>query len=150
FVVASPNWNNGAATLAGAATFVNGTTALVGAVSSTNSLVGSTANDQVGNSVASLNGNYVVLSPNWSNGAATAAGAVTFGNGTTGIAGTVSATNSLVGSTTNDQVGSGFVTPLFSGNYVVSSPSWNNGAATLAGAVTLVNGANGNIVASGT
>ena len=33
------------------------------------------------------------------------AGAVTWGNGTTGVSGAVSAANSLVGSTASDQVG---------------------------------------------
>ncbi len=37
------------------------------------------------------NGNYVVRSPYWDNGAATDAGAVTWGSGTTGCTGAVSA-----------------------------------------------------------
>ena len=35
------------------------------------------------------------------------------------------------------------VTPLEGGNYVVSSPFWDNGAATNAGAVTFGSGTNG-------
>ena len=88
-------------------------------------------------------GNYVVSSPFWDNGAAPDAGAVTFGSGTTGVTGPVSATNSLVGTTADDFVGSFGVTPLEGGNYVVRSPSWNNGAATFAGAVTFGNGTTG-------
>ena len=57
-------------------------------------------------------------------------GAVTFGSGTTGVVGPVSAANSLVGTTANDRVGSFGVTPLEGGNYVVRSPDWDNGAAT--------------------
>ena len=53
------------------------------------------------------NGNYVVSSPDWTNGAAAGAGAVTWGSGTAGVSGPVSATNSLVGSTANDPVGGG-------------------------------------------
>ncbi len=62
-------------------------------VSAANSLVGSTANDQVGigGVTALTNGNYVVSSPHWDNGAATDAGAVTWGSGTTGVSGAVSA-----------------------------------------------------------
>ena len=75
------------------------------------------------------NGNYVVSSPDWTNGAAADAGAVTWGSGTAGVSGAVSATNSLVGSTANDCVGDGGVTALSNGNYVVSSPAWTNGAA---------------------
>ena len=41
----------------------------------------------------------------WDNGAATNAGAVTWGSGTAGVSGVVSSANSLVGSTANDQVG---------------------------------------------
>ncbi len=76
------------------------------------------------------NGNYVVTSPDWANGAAGDAGAVTWGSGTAGVSGVVSATNSLVGSTAGDSVGenAGSVLALSNGNYVVSSQYWNNGA----------------------
>jgi len=62
-------------------------------------LTGSTANDQVGSGGVTLlgNGNYVVRSSNWDNGAAVNAGAATWGSGTSGISGVVSITNSLVG-----------------------------------------------------
>ena len=133
YVVSSPDWTNGAAANAGAVTWGSGTAGVSGPVSATNSLVGSTANDDVGSvdgGVTALsNGNYVVSSPDWTNGAAADAGAVTWGSGTAGVSGAVSATNSLVGSTANDYVGSGSVTALSNGNYVVSSPNWTNGAA---------------------
>ena len=135
YVVSSPNWTNGAAAAAGAVTWGSGTAGVSGTVSATNSLVGSTANDQVGGNdggvTALSNGNYVVSSPDWTNGAAADAGAVTWGSGTAGVSGAVSATNSLVGSTANDQVGGGGVTALSNGNYVVSSPNWTNGAAAV-------------------
>ncbi|MBI2753524.1 MAG: filamentous hemagglutinin N-terminal domain-containing protein [Betaproteobacteria bacterium] len=145
YVVASPKWSNGAATQAGAVTFGSGTSGISGAVSISNSLVGTTANDQVGSDqvYALTNGNYVVVSTNWRNGMATLAGAVTFGNGTSGITGPVSAANSLVGTTANDQVGYDGIVPLSNGNYLVVSPNWNNGAVTRAGAVTFGNGASG-------
>ena len=57
-----------------------------------------------------------------------------------GATGAVSAANSLVGSTANDQVGSGGVTVLNNGNYVARSPLWDNGAAVDAGAVCLGDG----------
>src|SRR5208337_4066260 len=134
YVVSSPNWNNGAAAYAGAATWGSGTAGVSGPVSATNSLVGSAANDLVGfGGVTALsNGNYVVSSPYWNNGAAASAGAVTWGSGTAGVSGPVSATNSLVSSTANDSVGGGNlgggVAALSDGNYVVDSPSWDNGA----------------------
>jgi hypothetical protein len=141
YVVDSPYWHNGA----GAVTWGSGTAGVSGDVSPTNSLVGSTANEDIGDGVTALsNGNYVVSSPYWHNGA----GAVTWGSGTAGVSGIVSATNSLVGSKANDQVGSGEgspsgnvggVTALSNGNYVVSSPNWHK----FTGAVTWVNGTAG-------
>jgi len=98
------------------------------------SFTGSTANDHVGSSGIVLvgNGNFVVLSPQWNNGVATTAGAVTWVNGTTGLTGVVSASNSLVGSNAGDDVGSDGVTVLSNGNYVLRSQHWNGsiGAAT--------------------
>src|SRR5208337_2700027 len=144
YVVSSPNWNNGAAAYAGAATWGSGTAGVSGPVCAANSLVGSTANDGDVSSVTALsNGNYVVDSPSWTNGAAANAGAVTWGSGTAGVSGPFSAANSLVGSTTNDQVGGRMVTALSNGNYVVSSPNWTNGAAANAGAVTWGSGTAG-------
>ena len=107
YVVRSQNWSNGTVSAAGAVTWGNGTTGSSGVVSAANSLVGSTANESVGfPSVTALtNGNYVVSSQYWDNGAVLNVGAVTWGNGTTGISGVVSAANSLVGSTANDLVG---------------------------------------------
>ena len=40
-----------------------------------------------GGVTALSNGNYVVSSPNWTNGAAANAGAVTWGSGTAGVSG---------------------------------------------------------------
>src|SRR5689334_3263548 len=51
--------------------------------------------------------------------------------------------STLTGSSANDGVGNGGVYPVAGGNFVVASPSWNNGAAMRAGAVTWVNGSTG-------
>jgi hypothetical protein len=143
YVVSSSAWQNGSAASAGAATWCNGSTGRIGAVSAANSLVGTTANDQVGLGITLLaNGNYVLLSPNWQNGSAANAGAATWGSATLGVAGTISATNSLVGTHANDNVGGGVVA-LNNGNYVVSSGFWNNGAVLAAGAATWGNGLTG-------
>ncbi|MBP2232454.1 filamentous hemagglutinin family protein, partial [Azospirillum agricola] len=140
FVVKSTAWNNGTSTSAGAVTWGSGVTGVAGVVSSSNSLVGSTANDKVGQNVAVLtNGNFVTYTTYWSNGTVASAGAVTWGNGTAGITGTVSAANSLVGSRANDKVGNG-VTALTGGGYLVSATSWANGTATAAGALSWGNG----------
>src|SRR5262249_6305251 len=62
---------------------------------------GFTAGDQVGSVMALTNGNYVILSPYWDNGALADAGTVTFGNGTTGLTGVITAGNSAVGLAAN-------------------------------------------------
>jgi hypothetical protein len=146
----------------GAATWENGTAPAVGTVNAANSLVG-TINAQLGTGnrvglggvIALTNGNYVVDSPDWGLGQPfttpiPALGAVTWGNGTTGLIGTVSADNSLVGSFYGDDIGGraapdgsvtgyGGVTALANGNYVVDSPD----LLKQTGAVTWANGANG-------
>ena len=145
YVVASQFWDNGAIVDAGAITWGNGTGGTVGPVTSANSLVGSTANDQIGSQgvTALSNGNYVVAISSWDNGAVTDAGAVTWGNGSSGIVGNVTAANSLVGTTVNDQLGNLGVAALSDGNYVVVSSAWDNGAIADAGAVTWANGHSG-------
>ncbi|RPI81368.1 MAG: hypothetical protein EHM42_10745, partial [Planctomycetaceae bacterium] len=116
-VITSPGDDAGG-TNTGAVYLFNGAT---GDLIST--LRGSTTGDLSGSSVRVLpNGNYLVVSPSWDNGAAANAGAVTWGSGTAGVAGTVSAANSLVGSTASDGVGSSGVTALSNGNYVLRSP----------------------------
>ncbi len=147
FVVSSPNWNGkrGAATWCNGGNGTTGVGGSAGALTAANSLTGSTLNDCVssGGVTALANGNFVVNSPNWDNAAIVDAGAVSWGNGTSGSAGTVGAGNSLLGNAAGDCVGAGGVTALTNGNYVVSSPKWNNGAVTDAGAATFCNGANG-------
>ncbi len=167
-VFASSSWNGGR----GAVSWMDGATGKLadgtqgGFVSATNSLVGSTATlsvapytpgDQLGSGGLteitdySTFWNYAVLSPNWTNGTAAGAGAVTFGNGATGTVGVVSGSNSLVGSAAGDRVGSGGITLVSDGatfwNYVVSSPDWGGagGYLTGMGAVTWVNGATGKL-----
>ena len=144
FIVISPNWQNGATARAGAVTWVNGTTGLDGVVSSSNSLIGSSTDDMLNAGITVLaNGHCVLTCPNWNKGAVAKAGAVTLINGTTGLAGVLSSANSLIGSTANDRVGSGGITPLTKGHYVVKSPSWSNGSAASAGAATWASGAAG-------
>ena len=142
YVVQSPQWN-GAAVNVGAVTWGNGLGGLVGAVSATNSLIGTTAEDQVGTATALTNGNYVVMSPSW-NSAAADVGAATWGNGLGGTVGQVSSLNSLVGSTASDGGGDSFVTALNNGNYVVSKPRWD-GSAVNVGAVTWGDGLGGTV-----
>ena len=138
-VITSPNDDAGG-TNAGAVYLFNGAT---GALIST--LTGSQANDTVGSSgvTALSNGNYVVRSQTWDNAGVVNAGAVTWGSGTNGTSGAVTSSNSLVGTTIYDIVGSAGVTALSNGSYVVSSANWDNAGVVNAGAVTWGNGGSG-------
>lgn len=144
YVVLSPNWRNGTAIDAGAATFGSGSSGIRGTVTSSNSLVGTRTGDRVGSSIAALsNGNYVVMSPFWDDGALADVGAATFASGATGGVGTVDASNSLIGSNANDQVGLNGAAALTNGNYVVRSPKWDDGMIADAGAATWGSGTTG-------
>ncbi len=135
YVVQSPGWKNGTAAAAGAATWGNSATGVIGLVTTTNSLVGSSPNDQIGyDAVALDDGNYVTSSQFWSNGLAAQVGASTWGNGATGVSGPVTAADSLIGNVTNDHVSDGGVVPVTGGHYGVLSVSWNNGSIAAAGA----------------
>ena len=112
-------------------------------MSAGNSLVGSSTNDQVGYnfSTALANGNYFVASPGWS-GNSSSVGAVTWGNGMSGISGIISAGNSVTGTSAGDSVGGGFehdagFEPLRNGDYIFASPGFDNGAIVDAGAITI-------------
>src|SRR5207249_9471399 len=93
YVVVRRNWNS----RRGAVTWANGNTGITGIVSDVNSLVGTSVGDAVGalGVTALSNGNYLVSSMFWNGNS----GAVTCGNGNTGITGTVSDSNA------NDLVG---------------------------------------------
>lgn len=152
FVVSSPDWRNGAAVGAGAVTWVNGNTGLFGAVSASNSLVGSQSGDAVGgdgfysrNVITLTNGHYVVRSPRWDDIGKANAGAVTWGNGMSGISGTIHSGNSFVGAQAGDFIGASGLTALTNGNYVFASSGWDNGSIASAGAVTWGNGASGSV-----
>jgi hypothetical protein len=96
-VVTSP-YDDAGATDAGAVYLFNGFTGQF-----ISKLKGTTASDRVGfvGVKALTNGNYVVISYYWDNGSVVDAGAVTWGDGTTGVSGNVSATNSAVGNSSN-------------------------------------------------
>jgi hypothetical protein len=145
YVVLSPDWDNGGLANAGAVTWGSGSNGADGLVSSVNSLVGTGSGEKLGLSgvTALMNGNYVVINPNWDNGTILNVGAVTWGSGTLGINGTISAANSLVGTTAEDQVGLHGVTALSNGHYAVRSQLWDRGAEVNAGAVTWGDGTTG-------
>lgn len=141
YLIRSTEWDNGAVQNAGAVTFGNGSTGLVGVVSAANSLVGTQTNHRVGSgAVALTNGNYVVSSSAWKDEAAEAFGAVTWGNGVSGITGPVTINNSLYGSRPYE---SGGAHALSNGNYAVNSPMWTRDGIFGAGAITWGDGTTG-------
>ncbi|MBI5090023.1 MAG: hypothetical protein HZB15_14465 [Actinobacteria bacterium] len=136
YVIGAPNWDDGATSGVGAATWRPGTGPAPGAHSIALSLIGSTAMDGVGSSVVALtNGNYVVGSAAWHYGASTYAGAATWGDGATGVSGVVSSGNSFIGTQAIEQVGS-VIIPLADGNYVLGTYLHDDGAKANVGAVT--------------
>jgi len=155
YIVKSADWDNGATQDVGAVTWVNGATCIPfgessrgTVVSASNSLIGSQTSDRVGRlTIVLSNGNFVVQSSFWDNGAITNAGAFTWGDGLIGIAGEVSPSNSLVGSSPSDQLGGIVSTALTNGNYVISSPTWDNPVTSItdAGMVMWVDGKTGKI-----
>ena len=145
YLIVCPQWRNGSIQSVGAVTWANGETGISGVVSTANSLTGAAAGDMIGNSgiVALKNGNYIVKSGSAANGSIVQAGAVTWGNGKTGISGVISTANSLMGTSFLEKVGFWGVFELSNGNYVVRSPFWGDGNATNLGAVTWANGNTG-------
>lgn len=147
YFVLSPYWNNQTTPDAGAVTWCDGTRGCTGVISEANSLVGTTNGDRVGyRGVTYLaNGNYVIRSPHWGNGSPNGAGAVTWCHTIADCTGPVSTTNSLVGSSISDHVGTweplSGVIGLPNGNYIVESPEWNSHTGLLpVGATTWCNG----------
>ena len=156
YIVRSAFWGGGAsataATSKGAITWGSGTSGISGVVSSSNSLVGANAGDDVGSGAVTAlnNGNAVITSPVWGSGNGTTAnakGAVTWMNGATGLTGTLSDLNSLVGGSLGDRVGVTGITGLTNGSYVVRSAYWGGGTsatvATSKGAITWGSGTSG-------
>jgi trimeric autotransporter adhesin len=143
FVVTSPTWKNGPVVpVAGAATWISGTTGLSGTVSAANSLVGTSSGDSIGSGGVSVTkrSNYLVRSPMW--GLPLSVGALTFGSGNAGVKGAVSVSNSIIGTHDND-LQSPDVAILEHGNLAVGITSWDNGLEVNAGAVTFIDEAIG-------
>jgi len=137
FVILSGSWHKNGVGAVGAATWVDATTGIGGTISAGNSLTGTSVGDFADSKVTVLaNGNYVISNPKWG---ANDVGAVTWEDGTATLSGSISASNSIVGASTSDMVGSGGITALTGGDYVVASPMWD-GHAPDAGAVTWASG----------
>ncbi len=127
YLIISPYWSLPGAARVGALTHCSATQGCT-SVSAANSLIGSTANDQVGyeDVIALDDGGYIAISPNWDNQGMVNAGAVTWCLSVEACNGPVSTSNSLVGMYPNDRVGSHGVSSLPSGAFVVGSLHWND------------------------
>jgi len=142
YVVRSVNAQAG--DFSGAVTWCSGNSGCTGAVSAANSLVGRHGIGY-GRVVPLSDGDYAVASPFWRDDAFALLGAVTRCSGTGGCTGFISTTNSLVGSTDVDVIGSessgdayAGVMALANGGFIVRSSSWHNGVGVRVGAVTFV------------
>ncbi|HLJ63969.1 MAG TPA: hypothetical protein VKT70_07680, partial [Stellaceae bacterium] len=91
----------------GAVTFGSGKTGITGTVTAANSLMGVGVDS--GGITLLPNGNYLVSSPFVTVNGLAEAGAVTFGNGLTGVTGAITAQNSLVGAHAGDLIGFNFL-----------------------------------------
>lgn len=136
-MVGSPQWARGSNLRAGAATFADGRVPTAATVSRSNSLVGTSQDDQVGGRISTLNnGNYVVITANWDDPGTGAVnvGAVTWGKGVGGIYGDINDSNSKLGTNTNDRVGSGALRLYRTGTLSSHLPSGTRNAEPLHGA----------------
>jgi hypothetical protein len=145
FVLVSPGWDDGARVDAGVLTRGVMAAPPTGSLSLANSLIGSSTGDLLGAGppLALAGGASVMAAPRWDNGALVDAGAAVYLAGAIAAAGPISAANALVGSSANDRVGSGGITRLANGNYVVASPQWDHGSVADAGAATFGTAASG-------
>ncbi|NVO08082.1 MAG: hypothetical protein HXX19_20090, partial [Rhodoferax sp.] len=163
-LIKNPTWNEGTlqdtSTGTGAITWMNTSSGgnggkladgfKSGAIGTGNSLLGSAAGEQLGSNIYSMvheigYGTNGILIGNtlWSSNR----GSITWMDRTTGklsnnvSPGVISASNSLVGSNTNDQLGAGGTLDLMNGNMLVKSPDWSNNT----GAVTWISGSDGKL-----
>ena len=156
YAVLSPDWHNTPSVPgAGALTWFTLSDAVNGTVSVSNSLVGSSTGDNVGDGATSVSGlgssdtgiyrllgsttqSAVYYNPDQANGA----GAVVFLPGTGPPTGPITSANALLGGTTNDHIGSNGIFER-GGKYIVLSPDWDNSSIADAGAVTVASADSG-------
>ena len=138
YIVCSSGWNG----QRGAVTRCSPTTGCPSTINSSNSLVGSVAGDFVGQDgiVVLPNGNFVVRSSQWNNGATTQAGALTWFAAAATPTGNVTTGNSRYGGHSGDQIGLLPVVVLSNSNYVTQDAFWDNDTTTDAGASTFCSG----------
>ena len=138
YIVCSSGWNG----QRGAVTRCSPTTGCPSTINSSNSLVGSVAGDFVGQEgiVVLPNGNFVVRSSQWNNGATTQAGALTWFAAAATPIGNITTGNSRYGGHSGDQIGLLPVVVLSNSNYVTQDAFCDSNTTTDAGASTFCSG----------
>ena len=127
YFITSTMWNGNM----GAVTWFDGTSAPTGVIGASNSLVGSTAGDLIGDQWLIVGSKYIFLSPEWDNAGTVNAGAITITDAT-GLTGAVTVANSLVGSHNNDRLGNLYIPAFGSATGIVfRTTAWNSGAGAL-------------------
>ena len=111
---------------------------ITGYFSSSVALVGSSTNDYLRVIATLSNGDYIVGSPNWDNGASADVGSLTYCSGSAVRSGTLSSVNALVGASAGDQIGNGGVLPMPGGGFVLGSTLAKVAGVTNAGSVIWV------------
>ncbi|MEO7916962.1 MAG: hypothetical protein ABIR16_04910 [Dokdonella sp.] len=144
FVINSVLANSSSTVHVGAITRVAASSGMVGAISPSNSLYGTSENDFLDAGVTALeSGKYVINVPKWDNGAIVDAGASVLCTAPTGCVGNLSAASGLTGSSANDRIGFRPAVALVNGDYVITSPFWRHSGDSPIGAVTLCSGLSG-------
>ena len=134
YVVTAP-WRDAKGFPVCSATWGDGTKGVFGEITEDNSLLGDETTGGAIYAVPLSNGNYVVGTPHWHD-----VGAATWADGFGPTADTISAGNSLVGTTIDSGIGQNVVA-LTNGNYVLASPNWSSdNSDSFQGAVTWVDG----------
>ncbi len=83
-------------------------------------------------------GNFIIATPWDDNGGRVNVGLVRLINGTTGLQ-----ISAIIGNTADDQLGSGGITSLANGNFIIATPWGDNGGKVDVGSVRLINGTTG-------
>lgn len=124
--------------------FANGATGKSGVLASgPNVIIGGPAHSLGSFIVPLANGNFVIPWMGY-DGIAAFAGALLYGNQSTGFTTSPNVSNSLLGAQTNDAMG--FAYPMANGNYVVEAPGYDNFASVVdAGLITIGRGLGGTV-----
>lgn len=143
FVVGSTRWDDPAGPNdVGAAMWIDGDGPTSGPVTTSDSVHGSSANDQLGSVYPASNGNYFVFSRLWDDPAGNAdVGVVRWAAADGSTVGPATTANSLYGPKAGDEIGRGNFPPMVetsAGDVIIQSNGYDDGALADAGASTII------------